>query len=847
MDVDDASVPADPTPVGLERPSESRTFLIADIRGYTRFTDEHGDEAAAVLAAQFAELVRKVIEDRGGVLVEVRGDEALTVFASARQALRAAIDIQARVRDEGLPRGVGIGLDSGEAVPLESGFRGAALNVASRLCAQARSGEILASETVVRLAARVEGISYSSTRTLRLKGVEHPVRAVMVRSAAEASGAGGASIGGAGRRAATTRSAALVGIAIALVVISGAAAMWFGRTSPSTNPGPTVAGASSSARVSLSRHAVAQRRHGFLPARRPYRPRQSWQDQPHAGARAGSILRGLVARLKFEAPAELSSSPAVAGDRILVGDRAGLLHVLDLRSGEEEWTYDAGAPVRTTPTVVDGAVYLTTEAGELHAVDLSSHARRWVLGGVAPTAVPAVNGNVVYVGLASGSFTARSAADGQERWSVEIGGDGSMVALRPGTAYVASTGKSALIDVDLATGSIRWQSELPAPPLLSPAVSGGAVITVVDASGDRDEVYTVLSNTGRESWRWSPPEPAVLETLIVTNRFVYTSAQTEDGTAFWAIDRFSGELAFPRRLKDPAVGSTAVGETLYVAAGDGMVRAVTASDGDGIELWAVQVPGPVMGEPVVTGGLVLVVTGPGASGHGGIWAIGPSGGPGSSAEPDPWEWLADLTAGDDQRALYLNVAIDADGRVYAADRISHRVVIWDAAGKPEVWGKFGTDPGEFDFGGVTEGDQSQSVAIAPDGRIAVGDGGNHRVQIFDSRRQFLKAVGREGRGPAQFVNPCCVAFDGEGRLYVAEPVATTSRFSTPTASSSASSGRLGRGKASSIDWVCPTSTRGPACSGFPTSATTAWRSSIPRATSSSSTRSGRVVGPRSGE
>ena len=187
---------------------------------------------------------------------------------------------------------------------------------------------------------------------------------------------------------------------------------------------------------------------------------------------------GLVARLRFEAPAELSSSPAVAGDRIFVGDRAGLLHVLDLRSGEEEWTYDAGAPVRTTPTVVDGAVYLTTEAGELHAVDLSSHARRWLLGGVAPTAVPAVNGNVVYVGLASGSFTARSAADGEERWSVEIGGDGSMVALRPGTAYVASTGKSALIDVDLATGSIRWQSELPAPPLLSPAVSGGAVITV---------------------------------------------------------------------------------------------------------------------------------------------------------------------------------------------------------------------------------------------------------------------------------------------------------------------------------------------------------------------------------
>jgi class 3 adenylate cyclase len=34
-----------------------RTFLIADVRGYTLFTQEHGDEAAAKLAAKFADIV----------------------------------------------------------------------------------------------------------------------------------------------------------------------------------------------------------------------------------------------------------------------------------------------------------------------------------------------------------------------------------------------------------------------------------------------------------------------------------------------------------------------------------------------------------------------------------------------------------------------------------------------------------------------------------------------------------------------------------------------------------------------------------------------------------------------
>ena len=92
-----------------------KTFLIADVRGYTRFTSERGDEAAARLATRFAELAREAIEAAGGTLVELRGDEALAVFDSARQALRVAADLQERfvaetVADPSLPLAVGIGL-----------------------------------------------------------------------------------------------------------------------------------------------------------------------------------------------------------------------------------------------------------------------------------------------------------------------------------------------------------------------------------------------------------------------------------------------------------------------------------------------------------------------------------------------------------------------------------------------------------------------------------------------------------------------------------------------------------------------------------------------------------------
>jgi len=163
------------------RPTALRTFLIVDIRGYTRFSQDHGDEAASRLARRFADVVRKAVPPQMGELLEIRGDEALFVFNSAREALQSAVELQRRFRERVngepvIPLGVGVGLDAGEAVPIEGGYRGRALNVAARLSALARPGEILASETVVSLAGRQEGTTYARRRPARLKGLTEPVR-----------------------------------------------------------------------------------------------------------------------------------------------------------------------------------------------------------------------------------------------------------------------------------------------------------------------------------------------------------------------------------------------------------------------------------------------------------------------------------------------------------------------------------------------------------------------------------------------------------------------------------------------------------------------------------------------
>jgi peptide/nickel transport system substrate-binding protein len=130
--------------------------------------------------------VREAVPAFEGELLELRGDEALCVFRSARQALRASVELQRRLRTEtddepAFPIGVGMGLDAGEAVPTQGGYRGAALNLAARLCAQAKPGEVLATESVAHFAHRVDGLRLIEGRSTTLKGIARPVRFVTVK------------------------------------------------------------------------------------------------------------------------------------------------------------------------------------------------------------------------------------------------------------------------------------------------------------------------------------------------------------------------------------------------------------------------------------------------------------------------------------------------------------------------------------------------------------------------------------------------------------------------------------------------------------------------------------------
>ena len=76
-----------------------------------------------------------------------------------------------------------------------------------------------------------------------------------------------------------------------------------------------------------------------------------------------------------------------------------------------------------------------------------------------------------------------------------------------------------------------------------------------------------------------------------------------------------------------------------------------------------------------------------------------------------------------------------------------------------TFGKQGSAVGMFLF--------PQEVAVSKSDVIAVAEGSNHRVQIFNSNGNFLRSFGRQGNNRGEFICPCGIAFDKDGNIFVA--------------------------------------------------------------------------------
>lgn len=170
--------------------SRTRGFLFADLRGYSAYTERHGDRAAEALIGRYRRLVRTHISAFHGAEIRTEGDSFYVVFDSVAEAVEAALAISDAARvaagDDGAPIPVGIGIHAGESRDGEDGIVSSAVNIAARVCSVAPAGQVLVTDTVRSLVRTALPVRFTPVGRRRLKGITEPVALYRVEVAATA-------------------------------------------------------------------------------------------------------------------------------------------------------------------------------------------------------------------------------------------------------------------------------------------------------------------------------------------------------------------------------------------------------------------------------------------------------------------------------------------------------------------------------------------------------------------------------------------------------------------------------------------------------------------------------------
>jgi class 3 adenylate cyclase len=160
---------------GLHEPPERvPAICFLDLTGYTRLTEERGDEAAADLARNLSTMVQQQSRSHGGKAIKWLGDGVMFHFPEPAQGVVAALDMVEAAPKLGV-ESAHVGLHAGPVLFQEGDYFGRTVNIASRIADYARPGEVVVSQEVVA-AANHPSLAFTEIGPVELKGVAGAMR-----------------------------------------------------------------------------------------------------------------------------------------------------------------------------------------------------------------------------------------------------------------------------------------------------------------------------------------------------------------------------------------------------------------------------------------------------------------------------------------------------------------------------------------------------------------------------------------------------------------------------------------------------------------------------------------------
>ncbi len=155
------------------------TIAFADLAGYTRLTEEQGEEQAVGAVERFQQAVADTLPD-GPRVIKTIGDEVMIVGSDAATLVDWAVGFQTLMTERPLPR---IGIHSGETLYRDGDYYGREVNLAARVAARSAGGEVIVTRPVVEAAG--PHLEFERIGEVRLKGFNNATELFIARTADE--------------------------------------------------------------------------------------------------------------------------------------------------------------------------------------------------------------------------------------------------------------------------------------------------------------------------------------------------------------------------------------------------------------------------------------------------------------------------------------------------------------------------------------------------------------------------------------------------------------------------------------------------------------------------------------
>jgi adenylate cyclase len=166
-------------PGGLDLGRMRVAIAFADLAGYTRLTEQAGEDEAVDIIERFVETVQNTLPDDARV-VKTIGDEVMVVAPDAPALLDWAVGLQELLSERPVPR---IGIHQGLALYRDGDYYGRAVNLAARVGARAAGGEVLVTRPLVDGAGG--HLEFEHIGDVKLKGFSESTELFLAKLAEE--------------------------------------------------------------------------------------------------------------------------------------------------------------------------------------------------------------------------------------------------------------------------------------------------------------------------------------------------------------------------------------------------------------------------------------------------------------------------------------------------------------------------------------------------------------------------------------------------------------------------------------------------------------------------------------